>query len=261
MKRSLVLWLAGLLIFTAVVARILTTEVHADRGRNEINLLSIHEISIGPDTVLTQPVPLQRDLAYAIDLPYRWTACRSRLQGCPSVNPARVEARLMSTDGALFADTIEMLGNTQSPLWAQPTGDGSFLENSGAAYHPIRLPPHLTGTVLLSLTRVDREPGELVFFASDQVAASAGESRPTMLERPNEMLDLQTVYGAPRPAVAKVPVYVSRIQDLAPPWLPFPLPELLLICVIGIGVFAYMRLLFAPADEMPAEATSSPKSR
>jgi hypothetical protein len=260
MKRTLVMLFVGVLIFTAVLAKLLTTEVYGDRGRGEINLFTIHEISIGTGTVLTQPVPLQRQDAYAIDLPYRWTACGSA-QRCPSGNPARVEARLMSSDGSLLADTIEVLGDTRSPIWAQPTGDGSFLENGSAAFHPIRLPPHATGTVLLSLTRVDREPGELVLFASDQVASPAAQSRPTMVERPTEILDLQTEYGAPRPALAKIPTYVSRIQDLAPPWLPFPLPELLLVCVVAIGIFLYGKLLFAPAGDSDAEALSPLKFR
>jgi hypothetical protein len=260
MKRTLVLALAGVLIFTAVLAKLLTTGVYGDRGRGEINLLTIHEISIATGTVLTQPVPLQRQDAYAIELPYSWTACGSG-QRCPGGNPARVEARLISSDGSLLADTIEVLGNTQSPIWAQPTGDGSFLENSSAAFHPIRLPPHVSGTVLLSLTRVDREPGELVLFASDQVASPAAQSRPTMVERPTEILDLQTEYGAPRPAVGKTPVYVSRIQELAPPWLPFPVPELLLACMVAIGIFLYTKVLFAPDQEPPAEGLSRPTPR
>jgi hypothetical protein len=167
----------------------------------------------------------------------------------------------MSSDGSVLAHTIEVLGNTQSPFWAQPTGDGSFLENSSAAFHAIRLPPHTTGTVLLSLTRVDREPGELVFFASDQVTSPGAVPRPTMLDRPTEILDLQTEYGAPRPAVAKIPVYASRIQELAPPWLPFPLPELLLACLVAIGIFLYTRLLFAPAGDVDVESVSPTRSR
>jgi hypothetical protein len=261
MKRTLV-WIAGLLLFTAMLVAILTTPVYGDRGRDEINLFSIYELEIGSGTVLTQPVPLQRDEAYAIDLPYRWVgSCgRSRFSCRSELKPARVQARLTSSDGAVLSDTIESLGDTRAPYWLQPTGDGSFLQDYGAAFHAIRLPPKTKGTVLLSLTRVDGEPGPLVFFVSDVAHPGAG-SRPTILERPGQTLDLQTEYGAPRPALAKAPVFVSRVQSLAPPWLPFPLPELLLAGVVATGIFLYTRILFAPAGEPLDEALSPPRSR
>jgi len=261
MKRTLA-WSAGLLLFAAMLVAILTTPVYGDRGRDEINLLSIHELEVATGTVLTQPVPLQREGAYAIDLPYRWVgSCgRSRFSCRSELKPARVQARLTSSDGAVLADTIESLADTRVPYWLQPTGDGSFLQDYGAAFHPIRLPPKATGTVLLSLTRVDNEPGPLVFFVSD-LAKNAAGLRPTMLESPGQMLDLQTEYGAPRPALAKAAVFVSRVQSLAPPWLPLPLLELLLAAVIAIGIFLYTRILFAPAGEPIDEALSPPRSR
>jgi hypothetical protein len=43
--------------------------------------------------------------------------------------------------------------------------------------------------------------------------------------------------------------------------LPFPLPELLLVCVVAIGLFLYSKLLFTPAGDSDAEALSSLKFR
>src|ERR1700682_1755251 len=107
MKRTLA-WSAGLLLFAAMLVAILTTPVYGDRGRDEINLLSIHELEVATGTVLTQPVPLQREGAYAIDLPYRWVgSCgRSRFSCRSELKPARGQGRLPSPAGAARADLL-----------------------------------------------------------------------------------------------------------------------------------------------------------
>src|ERR1700674_5184966 len=101
-RRTILVWTVGMLVFVAVIARILTTSVYGDRGRDEINLFSIHPISIQPGGVVTQPVPLQRGEAYAIQVPFRWLGS----------HPTRIEERLTSTDGSILSETTQTLKNT-----------------------------------------------------------------------------------------------------------------------------------------------------
>jgi hypothetical protein len=56
-------------------------------------------------------------------------------------------------------------------------------------------------------------------------------------------------------------MFVSRIQSLAPPWLPFPVPELLLACMLAIGIFLYTKVLFAHDEELPVADLSRPRPR
>ncbi len=246
----LIMWTAGILVLGAVLAAMLTTNVYGDRGRDEINLSSIHQVRVGVGGALTQPVPLQRASPFAFELPYHWRGA----------NPARIEVRLMGADGSLLSDTTEALDNSRAPLWLQPIGDGSYWQHESAAFHSIRLPSSASGTIVLHLTRVDQEAGTLLLFASDVASDQSSPPRPSLVERPGEFLDLQTEYGAPRPALAKAPTFVERVQSLAPPWLPFPVPELLLACMVAVGIFLYTMLL-APTEEPPAEVFSPTRSR
>jgi hypothetical protein len=246
-----IVWAAGLLVVGAVLAAMLMTSVYGDRGRDEVNLSSIHELPLGAGAALAQPVPLQRPAPSAIQLPYLWRGS----------HPAQVEARLEGADGSTIADTTEVLDNSRAPLWVQPTGDGSYWQHELAAFHSIRLPATASGTVVLHLTRVDHEAGTLILFASDVAARESGPPRPSLVERPGEFLDLQTEYGAPRSALDKASMFVSRIQSLAPPWLPFPVPELLLACMLAIGIFLYTKVLFTLDEELPAADLSRPRPR
>src|SRR4029077_12490768 len=106
-----------------------------------------------------------------------------------------------------------------------------------------RLPSSASGTIVLHLTRLDQEAGDLVFFASDVQVGLPNVTRPSLVERPAEFLDLETVYDGPRQAVDKVATYVSRMQSLAPPWLPFPVPEVLLTLTIALGAYLYAVVL------------------
>jgi hypothetical protein len=233
----LIVWAAGILVFCAVVAAMLMTSVYGDRGRDEVDLSSIHEVQVATGGVLTQPVPLQRSMPFAIELPYKWHGSQ----------PARIQVRVVGADGSLLSDTVETLDNSHAPLWLQPIGDGSYFQHERAAFHSVRLPSNAAGTIVVNLTRLDQEPGTLVFFAS---ALKVSPSRPAMVERPGEFLVLKSEYGAPRPAFAKGSTFVSRVQSLAPPWLPFPVPELLLACLFAFGIFLYTAMLFA--QEEPA---------
>ncbi len=239
----LIAWASGILVLGAVLAAMLATNLYGDRGRDEVNLSTIHQVQVGVGGALTQPVPLQRASPFAIDLPYQWRGA----------NPARLQVRLLGAGGSLLSDTTETLDNSRAPLWLQPIGDGSYWQHELAAFHSIRLPSSASGTIVLHLTRVDQEAGTLVLFASDVASDQSSPPRPSLVERPGEFLDLQTEYGAPRPALAKAPTFVSRVQSLAPPWLPFPVPELLLACVVAVGIFLYTTMLLAPAEEPSAE--------
>jgi hypothetical protein len=247
----LIVWAAGMLVLGAVLAAMLMTNVYGDRGRDEVNLSSIHELPVGIGGAVTQPVPLQRAAPFAIELPYQWRGAK----------PARMEVRLLGADGSLLSDTTETLDNSRAPLWLQPIGDGSYWQHELAAFHSIRLPSSASGTIVLRLTRLDQEPGTLVFFASDLASAQSSPPRPSLVERPGEFLDLESEYGAPGTALAKAPTFVSRVQSLAPPWLPFPVPELLLACMVAAGIFLYTTMLLAPTEEPPAEVLSSTRSR
>jgi hypothetical protein len=231
----LLAWGAAVLLLAFMVAALLMTNVFGDRGRGEVDLTSIHEVPVASGGVLTQPVPLQRAAPYAIELPYQWRGSQ----------PARIEVLLVGADGSTLSDTTETLDNSRAPIWLQPIGDGSNWQHESAAFHAIRLPSNASGTVVLQLTRLDQEAGNLVFFASN---VSSGASRPSLVQRPAEFLDLETVYGAPRPAIDKVATYVSRVQSLAPPWLPFPLLEVLFALTIAIGIYLYATVLGRPSE-------------
>ena len=86
----------------------------------------------------------------------------------------------------------------------------------------------------------------LVFFASDRLPPASGDTRPTLVEKPSEFLDLETEYGTPGPAIAKTRVYISRLHTLTPPWMPFPVPELLLGLIAAAGIYLFTVLLFSP---------------
>ena len=58
--------------------------------------------------------------------------------------------------------------------------------------------------------------------------------------------DLETEYGTPGRAIAKTPVYISRLHTLTPPWMPFPVPELLLGLIAAAGIYLFTVLLFSP---------------
>lgn len=250
MMRKLV-WAAGLLLAGIVLAALLMTNVYGDRGRGEIDLTSIHEVPIGTGGVVTQPIPLERPAPVAVDLPYQWLGSR----------PARIEVRVEGADGALLADTTQTLDNSRAPLWLEPVADGSYWEGERAAFHSLQIPSSAAGTIVLHLTRLDQEAGPLIFFASDLPSAESSPSRPSMVERPQEYLDLVTEYGAPRTALAKAPTFVSRVQSLAPPWMPFPLPELLLAAMVALGILLYTTVLFARTEERSAEGVSRTRSR
>lgn len=244
-------WAAGLLLAGIVLAALLMTNVYGDRGRGEIDLTSIHEVPIGTGGVVTQPIPLERPAPVAVDLPYQWLGSR----------PARIEVRVEGADGALLADTTQTLDNSRAPLWLEPVADGSYWEGERAAFHSLQIPSSAAGTIVLHLTRLDQEAGPLIFFASDLPSAESSPSRPSMVERPQEYLDLVTEYGAPRTALAKAPTFVSRVQSLAPPWMPFPLPELLLAAMVALGILLYTTVLFARTEERSAEGVSRTRSR
>jgi hypothetical protein len=247
----LIAWTVGILVLGATLVAMLMTNVYGDRGREEIAILSIHRVPVEPGATLTQPVPLQRPSPFAINVPYRWRG----------EHPARVEVRLTGADGSVLSDTTENLANTRAPLWVQPFGDGSYWQGERAAFHLIRLPSGASGTIVLRITRVDHEAGTLDFFASQLPLVQGSLPRPPLVERPQEFLDLETEYGVPRPAFAKLPTFVSRVQSLAPPWLPFPMPEVLFGAIVAIGIFLYTRLLLAPAGEPVDESLSPPRSR
>jgi len=233
MTRRLIVALVGVAFLLAVLARILITPVTADRGRNEMDYLTIHDLPLAYGAVLTQPVALQNPDVYGIDLPYRWEGQQ----------PARLQVAISGSDGTLLSDAMETLNKTTTPDWLEPTGDGSIWQHLGAKLQLLRAPRGATNEIIVRLTRVDHEPGTLVLFASNKRPGVAGQpafvadSRLTMVERPGEILEFESEYGNPRPAWQKVPTYFSRLQSLAPPWLPFPMPEFLLLLMITSGLW------------------------
>src|SRR5207245_10831858 len=68
--RRVIAWAAGIAAMTGVSAAMLMTTVPGDRGRDEINLVTIHELPLPSGGVLTQAVPPQRASPYDIRLPY-----------------------------------------------------------------------------------------------------------------------------------------------------------------------------------------------
>jgi hypothetical protein len=226
----------GLLIFAGIVAAALASPVYADRGRDEAFYLTIHELPVAPGAKVTQPVPLQRPDASAIEVPYRWL----------NAEPAIVQVRLVSATGATMSDRQEAFSFSRGSKLLQPTGNGTVWQDQQAAFKTIALPSGLSGTVVLSMTRVDQTGGTLILFASDTVPSQSNaglgtqpDKRPPIVERPSEVLDVETEYGALQPAVVKVPKYLSRIASIAPPWIPAPIFVLLFIAAFLIALYLF----------------------
>lgn len=240
MSRRVLFAVVGIVIVSAVLSTLLLANVNADRGRDEIDYLTMHPVSLETNAALTQPVPLQRVDPYAIALPYKWVG----------LHPARIEARITGSDGSVLSDTTLSAAKSRAPVWLQPIGDGSVWQREAAAFLSIRVPSRATGTITLTVTRVDAEPETFLLFARDRALPPPipppgfqTDLRPAIVGRPNEILELQTLYGDARPAFAKAPTYVSRLQTLAPPWLPFPMPELLLAFVVAAAMACYVLTL------------------
>ena len=94
--RRVIAWAVGIAAMTGVSAAMLMTTVPGDRGRDEINLVTIHELPLPSGGVLTQAVPLQRASPYDIRLPYHWRGER----------PARVEVQL--TGATVFPYSLRL---------------------------------------------------------------------------------------------------------------------------------------------------------
>ena len=236
MMHRLSLGVTGVLLLVALLAIIAISPVNANRGRNEIDYLTIHELPLAPEATLTQPVELQNPDPYAIDLPYRWDG----------QHEARAHVVITESDGASLVDRTLSFKRTTSPDLLEPSGDGSVWQHLGAKFEAIRVPGSASAKITLRLTRLDHEAGLLVLFASDKMPAPQGgqpsfsiDSRPALAELPTEVLEFESEYGAPRPAWDKIPTYLSRLQSLAPPWLPFPMPELLILLMMAGGLALY----------------------
>src|ERR1700686_2519332 len=148
MSRRVLFAVVGIVIVSAVLSTLLLANVNADRGRDEIDYLTMHPVSLETNAALTQPVPLQRVDPYAIALPYKWVG----------LHPARIEARITGSDGSVLSDTTLSAAKSRAPVWLQPIGDGSVWQREAAAFLSIRVPSRATGTITLTVTRVDTEP-------------------------------------------------------------------------------------------------------
>jgi hypothetical protein len=240
MKLNVSAGIAALALFAGSLAIALAASVYGDRGRDETFYLTIHALPVAAGDMVAQPVPLQRADASAIEVPYRWLGAA----------PATVEETLATTGGSTVFDRTEQFPNSRGNRLLQPTGNGSVWQNLTAVFKVIPLPRGLPDTVVLSLKRVDSNPGTLFFFASNSIAPPAGadlgtqpDKRPAMIGRPGQVLDLETEYGAPRPAVAKVPTYLERIQSIAPPWMPAAVFVLMVVAMVGVAIFLYAIVL------------------
>jgi hypothetical protein len=253
----------GVAVFAGLVAIPLAAPVYGDRGRDETFYLTIHPLPVGSGASITQPVPLQRPDASAIEVPYRWLG----------IEPARVKETLMTTGGSTIFERTEPFPNSRGPRLLQPTSNGSVWQNLTATLKTIAVPAGLPATVVLILTRVDSYPATLFLFASYTVTpptsadvGSQPDKRPTIIERQGEVLDLETEYGALQPAVVKVPKYVSRIASIAPPWIPTSIFILLFTVAVLIALFLFALAALTPSlphpiDQSGRQPTEAPRPR
>ena len=98
--RRVIAWAVGIAAMTGVSAAMLMTTVPGDRGRDEINLVTIHELPLPSGGVLTQEHPsiavargLGPDVEFMgawdlVDGQTRWTAISSSSCSSPSFGSA-----------------------------------------------------------------------------------------------------------------------------------------------------------------------------
>ncbi len=220
MTRCRGILVVGALILASVDVWALAQPVTAARGRDEIDYLHLQLVPLAPGETLTQLVQAQRDGLSSLAIPYRWRHQRA----------AAAKIQVQRLDGTPVADAIHRLGRTI---------DWSF--------ERVPVPNAAAQAVLLRITRMDSS-GELDLFASPP-----SPGRPTLAQNPKIALAVQTQYGESRPALMKASLYAARVGSLAPPWLPRPLPELLVGVFLfgGIGMVAFIARGEPPPPQPP----------
>jgi hypothetical protein len=246
-KRSILLMAPATLLVASLAAWALLTPVHPSRGIDELDLYDVRPIPLQAASDLTQQIEIQRPHPSAIRFPYRWLDSR----------PALVRVTLLTENGETLQQTVERLPDSAAPRWLRPVSNGATFESLRATYHELPLPAGAQGRLLLRLSRVDTYGSELDLFVGPVPGpylishrGSPAQTRQPLLEQSGLLLDFQTFYGDREPAWRKAGDYATRLNSLAPPWLPGPLPEVLLVAFLVAGGL----LLGGALSPMPANA-------
>ena len=170
----------------------LARPVTAARGRDEIDYLHLQPLPLGAQQTVTQEVPLQQEQLSGIAIPYQ---LRGGL-------PARIRVLVTDAGGLALVQVVQQLSPSRLLAIATVRVEGQ----------------RATGPVTVTIQRVDGLGGQL----SLEGFPTGASGRPSMLEQPETTLAVQTLYGAWRPALGKVPIYPTRLDSLAPPWLREP---------------------------------------
>lgn len=201
------------------------------RGTDEVFYLGIRGLDLQPGESWTEPVPVQHPGLSWVAFPYR----------IDGAGPGRIHLRLESNGGELVLDRHLRLAPTPAidapSVWFEATFWGPV-----ARFVELRVTPPAQARELRLTVEVERgsPPVALFWNAVDpttdpvRLVSFAGGSGPesTSLRR----FAVTTGYGPVAPAPLRLGTLLDRIGRVAPPWLPSPLPGLLALAALVLGL-------------------------
>ena len=192
------------------------------RGTDEIYYLDIRGLNLQPGEAWGEDLPIQHPDLSVISFPYRVDGGR----------PAQIRLRVETADGRAIADRLLTLAPTPSidsrSVWFQATFWGPVARYEEMA---ITGAPD-AGALKLSFYVLPGSPPVALFWDFiDPVTGTAG--RYPLGVGPESIttkrVGVATGYGRLTPAPLRLGTYETRVARLSPPWLPQPLPALLLV--------------------------------
>jgi hypothetical protein len=219
MTRCRALLAVEALALVGILVWALALPVTAARGRDEIDYRHLQPFPMGSQQTVTQEVPLQQEQLSGIAIPYQ----------LPSRLPARIRVLVRDASGLALVQVVQQLPPTKLLAFSTVRVEGQ----------------QATGTVTVTIQRVDDLGGQLTLG----VFPTGASGRPSMLQQPGTTLAVQTLYGAWRPAVGKVPLYATRIDSLAPPWVREPVAVVLIALLLALGLALVAALATRSTEE------------
>jgi hypothetical protein len=216
------------LALLGIVVWALARPVTAARGRDEIDYRHLQPLPLAVQQKVAQAVSLQEEQFSGIAIPYQ----------LPGSLPARIRVLVTDAHGLALIQVVQLL--PPSKLLAVST---VRVEGQRA-----------TGTVTVTIQRVDDLGGQLTLG----VFPTGASGRPSMLGQPDSTLAVETLYGAWRPALGKVPLYATRIDSLAPPWLQGPVGVALtaVFLMLSLALVTVLATRWVGQDGPPVSASA-----
>ncbi len=219
MTRRRVIVAVEALALMGILVWALARPVTAARGRDEIDYRHLQRLPLAAQQTVTQDVPLQQEQLSGIAIPYQ----------LPGGLSARIRVLVTDTSGLALVQVVQQLAPSKTLEFATVRIEGG----------------QTSGTVTVTIQRVDDLGGPLTLG----VFPTGTTGRPSMLQLPDTVLAVETLYGAWRPAVLKAPLYADRVASLAPPWLPQPVDLVLVALFLMLGLALPLLIGFDRGDQ------------